>query len=122
MASHLFTYGGVVLTYLALPIYLYQISVVVGVSEDCGHIDTTFSSETSLVPKSDTHEWNRDLYHKGLSCLNSPDCKAVTKTTIDSVEAVCSATPGLLPSVGVYILRRESDIPGNHNLFTTRTN
>ena len=113
MSFQLNIYGDVVFGYLAFYIYIYQISVVVGLGEDCGHIHTTFSSETSLVPTSDSHEWIRDLYHKGLSCQDSPDCKAVAKTTVGSVEAVCSATPGSLPSVGVYIVRRESDIPGN---------
>ena len=122
MSPHLFAFRDVVSTYLMHSIYLYQISVVVSVGEDCGHIHTTFSSETSLVPTSDTHEWIRDLYHKGLSCQDSSDCKAVTKTAIGSGEALCSATPGLLPSAGVYILRRESDIPGNFNILPTRTN
>ena len=115
MSSHLFAFGDVVSAYLVLSTYLYQISVVVSESEDCGHIYTTFSSQTSLVQTSDTQEWIRDMYHQGLSCQDNLDCKAITKTTNGNVEAVCSATPGLLPSVSVYIVRRESDIPGNLN-------
>ena len=95
-----------------ISIYLYQISVAVAL-RGCGNIDTTVLAQSSLIVNDNSHDWNRDIYHQGLSCQENPDCKAVTETTIGSVEAVCSASPGLMQPIEVYIVRRESDMPGN---------
>ena len=78
----------------------------------CGNIPTTYNSPTSLVPRSDTQDSNLDIYHRGLSCRDDSRCKAITKTTIGSVEAVCSATPGLIQTARMYIVIRESHIQG----------
>ena len=108
--------GNVAMRYMVILIYLYQLSVVVAL-EGCGIIETMIPSESSLVPNNYSHEWNRELYHQVLSCQGNLSCKAVTNTTIGIVEAVCSATPGLMQPAEVYIVRRASDIPGNIKVF-----
>ena len=110
--------GNVAMRYLVILIYLYQMSVVVAL-EGCGNIETVIPSESSLVPNNYSHEWNRELYHQVLSCQGNLSCKAVTNTIIGIVGAVCSATPGLMQPAEVYIVRRDSDIPGNIKIFSS---
>ena len=85
---------------------------------DCGSIETIIPSESSLVPNDDSHEWNRELYHQVMSCQGNLSCRAVTDTTIGIVEAVCSTKPGFMQPAEVYIVRRESEIPGNIKVFS----
>ena len=79
----------------------------------CVNIHTAYISFTSLVARSDTSKSNLDFYHRGLSCRDDPGCRAITEMTIGNVEAVCSATPGLIQTAGMYIVLRDSHIPGN---------
>ena len=116
MCSQSIDVGNVAMRYMVILIYLYQLSVVVAL-EGCGNIETVIPSESSLVPNNYSHEWNRELYHQVLSCHGNLSCRAVTDTNMGFVEAMCSATPGLMQPAEVYIVRRESDIPGNTKVF-----